>query len=67
MTDEQFAVLAGLLLEIRDALVLSVTVPELLEGCPHPDDHRVSLATPSMPDHWICNVCRYEHGGLSQQ
>lgn len=66
MNDEQFLVLSGLLTEIRDALYVLVgsSIAEDSDECEHPEPNRVSLATPSLPDHWICNVCRYEHGAV---
>lgn len=60
---------SGLLIEIRDALYVLVGTltepPVETDTCEHPEPNRVSLATPSQPDHWICNVCRYEHGAIS--
>lgn len=53
-----------LLIAIAGALVQEQE-PESDE-CRHPDDNRVSLATPGRPDHWICNACRYEHQGVIQ-
>lgn len=67
MTEEQFRTLAGLLLEIRDLLVLSTLPPPEEDGCVHPEENRVSLATLAKPDHWICNLCRYEHGVMQTQ
>lgn len=71
MTDQQFTILAGvllesrdLLIEIRDLLTQPVEIQTVDEGCQHPDDKRVSLATPSQPDHWVCHECRYEHTGV---
>jgi hypothetical protein len=64
VTDEQFLVVASLLTEIRDAVVaLNVTVEMVQDSdeCVHPEDQRVSLATPSDPFHWVCHVCRYEN------
>jgi len=64
MTDEQYYVLASLLAEIRDAVVdLNTTVETVQESdeCQHPEDQRVSLATPGDPHHWICHACRYEN------
>lgn len=57
-----------LLAEIRDVLthgVQAATADEPI-GCQHPEEQRVSLATPADPDHWVCAVptCRYEHHGL---
>lgn len=66
MTKAQFEVIAGLLSDIREALV---GVPdEPVDGCPH--ERRVSLATPGDPYHWICLDCK-EHitgpSGLTQE
>jgi hypothetical protein len=63
MTDHQFQVLGALLIEIRDAvLALSQEViVETSDECTHPDEQRVSLATPGDPHHWICHACRYEN------
>lgn len=63
MTDPQVADLMAVLREIRDEL-RTLTTPEdevVVVGCPHPEDARVSLATPGDPDHWVCHHCRYEH------
>ena len=73
MTDHQFAALAEmmtaqvhLLGEIRDLLAHGILAAEdETEGCAHPDEARVSLATVTQPDHWICRQCRYEHTGLT--
>lgn len=62
MTDGEIRIV-GVLSEIRDMmrLVLSPDEVQAPNGCPHPEERRVSLATPSQPDHWVCSVCRYEH------
>jgi hypothetical protein len=65
MTDEQFAVVVGLLTEIRDALVSPAEDDaEESDECQHPEDQRVSFATFADPHHWVCRVCRYEHRGI---
>lgn len=63
MTDDQYLMITDLLTEIRDA-VLALNEPiDVVESneCLHPDEARISLATPSHPTHWICHLCRYEH------
>ena len=62
MTDDQFMVIAGLLTEIRDALVLPDVLPS--DDCVHPDEKRVSLATLGDPIHWVCALCKYEYREL---
>jgi hypothetical protein len=63
VTDDQFFVIVALLGEIRDALVgAEIEEPA---GCQHPDEQRVSLATPREPDHWVCAGCKYEHKGIA--
>ena len=63
MTNEQFLIISGLLAEIRDLLTPAEVV---VEGCPHPEDKRVSLSTLSDPDHWVCRDCQHEHQGFVQ-
>lgn len=63
MTDEQFLLLVQLLTEIRDTLLIAFDNDAPESGqCQHPDENRVSLATPGMPDHWVCSLCRFENG-----
>jgi len=69
LTDAEFryAVIA-LLAEIRDLLTHGVQAAEAEDPsvCSHPEEKRISFATPRDPDHWVCGVptCRYEHRGL---
>jgi hypothetical protein len=71
VTDEQFLFIAQHLsrqTELLEAIVVAL-VPEAAEEtdeCQHPDESRVSLATPSRPDHWICNICKWEHHGVTR-
>ena len=69
MTEDQFAVLMTVLYDIRDA-VLALSVVEEVDDdpdvCQHPEEARVSLATPGDPFRWICNQCRYEHRGVTR-
>lgn len=51
------------LLEVM-AVALVPEEAEPSDDCQHPDDNRVSLKTPGMPDHWICNLCKHEHRGV---
>jgi rubrerythrin len=68
VTDEQFQALAAiglqqiaLLEQSRDAVV--VIEVEESDECQHPDEARVDMRTlSSRGEHWICSVCRYEHG-----
>lgn len=67
MTEDQFAVLATLLVEIRDQLVelntaASAVEPETDE-CQHPN--KVSLGTYRDPHHWICPDCKVESHGVT--
>lgn len=69
MNDEQFLVIVGLLSEIRDVLVAGIEAseePEDPTACPHPEANRVSFATPAQPERWVCNVCKFEHVGLTR-
>jgi hypothetical protein len=67
MTDEQFLFVAEQLSRqtaLLEAIVVAL-VPEAAEEsdeCRHPDENRVSFATPQYPDRWICNLCKFEHG-----
>lgn len=70
MTEDQFRFVVEhlsrqtQLLEVI-AVALADDEPEVLDGeCQHPDEKRVSLATPRMPDHWICSECKHEHRGV---
>lgn len=57
MTDDQFAMIAGLLAEIRDALV-----PVDDDGtCQHPEDKRVDLSSFGDRDHWVCRICKFDN------
>lgn len=59
MTDDQFLVLAGLLTEIRDALVPPPEPPSTEPiPCPHPEEHHVSLATLGDPGARYCRLCK---------
>lgn len=51
------------------AIYMALAAPEDADdgACHHPEDLRVSLATPRDPDHWVCSACRFEHQGLIQQ
>jgi hypothetical protein len=71
VTDAQFLVLVQrqdrqieLLEQIAIVLAAIMTGTEVVESneCQHPDESRISLATPAQPQHWICNDCKYEHG-----
>lgn len=66
MTDAQFNTIVLLLQGIHDLLAAGIQSAEDEPGeeCPHPDDARVSLATPADPDHWICFSCKHEHKGV---
>lgn len=74
MTEDDFrnatvVLLADIRSELRElhALMASAAAEdEESDACAHPEDARVSLATPQQPDHWICNRCRYEHAGLTR-
>ncbi len=71
MTERQFAEWADLvvtrLTEIRDVLVngLQAAAADPDAPCEHPEDARISFATPGDPDHWVCKQCRHEHQGLT--
>jgi hypothetical protein len=72
VTDDEFK--AEVLAEMKAQTFLLETIAgafaveevEETAECQHPDDSRVSFATPQRPDHWICNVCRYEHHGVTR-
>jgi hypothetical protein len=71
MTDEQYAALMAVLLDIRHALFAGIeAVGEEAEPddetCQHPDTLRVDLSGFHDPDHWVCSVCRFEHKGLTR-
>ena len=53
--------LAGILAVQASLLIPAV---EVVEGCQHPEDSRVSLSTFSDPDHWVCRLCQHEHQGF---
>ena len=68
MTEGQLIIL--LLTDIRDELrhlgaLMVGGEPEATDECQHPDESRISLATPAQPQHWICNDCKYEHGVIA--
>lgn len=67
--------LARLVLESKEHTKLLVALNEVVtppveeettEGCAHPEEWQVSLATPHDPDHWVCAGCKYEHKGLTR-
>lgn len=62
MTDDQFLVIAGLLSDIRDALVPEPEAPAEDESgaCVHPEGARVAFPTFQRPNQWICSLCKYE-------
>lgn len=60
MTDAQFERLMCILGEIKQAL-LPADAPED-EGCPHPEELRVSFRSAGDPDHWFCNGCKTHFG-----
>ena len=60
MTDDQFVVIAGLLLEIRNALVPPDADPNA--PCEHPEEQRVSLRTANDPEHFFCRECKAHVG-----
>lgn len=60
MTDAQFAELMRILGDIKQAL--SFADPSVDEGCPHPEDQRVSFRSAGDPDHWFCNGCKTHFG-----
>lgn len=65
MTNDQFLVITELLSEIRDVLMMFLPDdPAESDECQHPEDQRVSFATPQQPDHWICSGCKFEHHGV---
>lgn len=68
MTDHQFMMICSLLVDIREAITSLTMIEELPDDgeCSHPDDARISLATPGDPFHWICNICRFEHTNVRQ-
>jgi hypothetical protein len=64
MTDEQFDVIAGLLIEIRDALAWLCAPPEAdgdldVQACGHEEAHRTDFSTPR-EIHWTCGDCGHE-------
>jgi hypothetical protein len=61
MTDEERALVIGLLMDIRDGVWALAAPPVEHDECLHPDDQRVDLSTLSDRDHWICRACRFEH------
>lgn len=77
MTDRQFLVLTQLLMElvtltgeVRDLtselrdLILGAAQTEEPDGCTHPEQERISLASAGDPDHWVCRGCKHEHKGI---
>jgi hypothetical protein len=70
VTDEQFLFIAHHLArqtELLEAMIVALVpeaAPEESDECQHPDEQRVSLATPARPDHWICSACKHEHTGI---
>lgn len=61
VTDEQFSIIVGLLVDIRDGIVALCAQPEQSDDCPHPEEQRISLSTPADPNHWVCNACRFDN------
>lgn len=35
--------------------------------CNHPKDHRTVYTTMGSPEHWVCEICDYEHKEDEQQ
>lgn len=57
MTDAQFAIIATLLTEIRDALL--APMPNDDEPCGHPDDARIDRSTFTRV-RWTCRACGHD-------
>ena len=55
---ELLALQVQLLMDIRDGIVANVATED--DGCPHPEDRRVSLSTPDDLGHWVCLECKFD-------
>lgn len=66
MTDAQFTMIGGLLVEIRDLLNdILASGTEASEECDHPEGSRIDMSTLS-ETHWICRACKFEYRPMTQ-
>jgi hypothetical protein len=55
---ELLGAMLQVLVDIREALVVDMAESN---ECEHPEARRVSLSTPSDPDHWVCLDCKVDN------
>lgn len=58
---DQIIYLLTAIVERLDAFAETMPDGDEDEGCPHPEDKRVSLATPDDRNHWVCALCRFDN------